>query len=452
VNVASAVIIALAGITVLGTSEPAPSAPEPPRVVSRAEPAVRSSSTPTFHSGPGAAEQVTMTMRPIPYPPAVQPPVARPADLVRSSTLVDAYRSAADAAPVACHLPVALLAAIGQIESGSAGGREIGADHRVDPPIYGPVLDGGPFASIPDTDSGLFDGDVTWDRAVGPMQFIPGTWRWSGVDGDGDGLADPQNVYDAAHSAAGYLCRAGRDLSQDRDLRAAIWAYNHSADYVEAVLEWLAWFTEHGLGAMGQVGFLVASGGRASELAAPGVSAAGAPPARTVTTGPTGGVVVAGPSMTIGPGGVIAPTTAGPTTGSPTTGGPTGGPPTSDTATPTPSEPLPTSTWSPPEPEPTTTTPEPTTTTPSPTTTTPGTPPSCDATDTPTSTTTTSPDPPTTTPDPTATTCDPATAGTETTTATTATSTTDDPGSSDAATTTGTSGASDPAPQQTATP
>ena len=38
---------------------------------------------------------------------------------------------------------------------------------------------------------GRLDGDDTWDRAVGPMQFIPSTWAWSGRDGDGDGVAQP---------------------------------------------------------------------------------------------------------------------------------------------------------------------------------------------------------------------------------------------------------------------
>ncbi len=46
----------------------------------------------------------------------------------------------------------------------------------------------------------------TYDRAVGPMQFLPGTWgRW-GSDGDRDGVSDPQDVDDAALAAARYLC------------------------------------------------------------------------------------------------------------------------------------------------------------------------------------------------------------------------------------------------------
>jgi membrane-bound lytic murein transglycosylase B len=67
------------------------------------------------------------------------------------------------------------------------------------------------------------------------MQFIPTTWaRWA-TDGDGDGDADPHNLYDAAASAAAYLCR-GRDLSVEEGLRQAYFSYNHSQSYVETVL------------------------------------------------------------------------------------------------------------------------------------------------------------------------------------------------------------------------
>ncbi len=56
------------------------------------------------------------------------------------------------------------------------------------PPVRGPALSGGAFSAIRDTDGGRYDGDPVWDRAVGPMQFIPGTWRIWGADGNGDGV------------------------------------------------------------------------------------------------------------------------------------------------------------------------------------------------------------------------------------------------------------------------
>jgi len=41
-----------------------------------------------------------------------------------------------------------------------------------------------PFAGITATDGGLMDRDTAYDRAVGPMQFLPGTWRAVGTDAD----------------------------------------------------------------------------------------------------------------------------------------------------------------------------------------------------------------------------------------------------------------------------
>jgi membrane-bound lytic murein transglycosylase B len=67
------------------------------------------------------------------------------------------------------------------------------------------------------------------------MQFLPGTWRTVGTDGTGDGLADPQNLYDAARSAAAYLCRSGPGLGDAGRRRAAILTYNRSQEYADLV-------------------------------------------------------------------------------------------------------------------------------------------------------------------------------------------------------------------------
>lgn len=150
--------------------------------------------------------------------------------------LWSAYRHAAATAPPQCRLPVELLAAIGEVESGSLRGRTLDAANRPIPAVLGPVLDGNGHAAIRDTDLGRWDGDATWDRAVGPMQLIPGTWQRWGRDGDGDGIADPQDLDDATVAAAAYLCAAGGDLSQDDQLEAAILAYNHSRAYFDTVL------------------------------------------------------------------------------------------------------------------------------------------------------------------------------------------------------------------------
>ncbi|MGI5231073.1 lytic transglycosylase domain-containing protein [Actinoallomurus sp. CA-142502] len=69
--------------------------------------------------------------------------------------------------------------------------------------------------------------------ALGPMQFMPATWRSYGVDGDGDGKADIMDPFDAVPAAAKYLCASGAGRGS---LSKAIWAYNHSQAYVNAVL------------------------------------------------------------------------------------------------------------------------------------------------------------------------------------------------------------------------
>jgi membrane-bound lytic murein transglycosylase B len=68
----------------------------------------------------------------------------------------------------------------------------------------------------------------SWAGALGPMQFLPATWRAYGLGG---------NVYkprDAILGAANYLRASGAP----RDYRGALYAYNHSQSYVEAVLRY----------------------------------------------------------------------------------------------------------------------------------------------------------------------------------------------------------------------
>lgn len=161
------------------------------------------------------------------------------------ATVLDAYRKAEAAlgqAKPGCNLPWELLAAIGKVESGQAGGGNVDASGDTITPILGPALNGNGFAHIKDTDNGAFDGDSTYDRAVGPMQFIPSTWAWAGRDGNGDGAANPNNIYDAALAAGHYLCRFGWDLSTEDDLRRAILSYNNSTDYLNTVLSWLEFY------------------------------------------------------------------------------------------------------------------------------------------------------------------------------------------------------------------
>ncbi|OLR94163.1 lytic transglycosylase domain-containing protein [Actinokineospora bangkokensis] len=135
-----------------------------------------------------------------------------------------------------CKVRWTVLAAIGRVESDHAAGGAVDATGRTLTPILGPVLDGTGTAQVADTDHGRWDGDDQWDRAVGPMQFIPATWETYGVDGSGDGTADPNNLYDAAATAARFLCAGGTDMSNPMDAARAIFRYNHSDDYVRSVL------------------------------------------------------------------------------------------------------------------------------------------------------------------------------------------------------------------------
>ncbi|OLF11067.1 murein transglycosylase [Actinophytocola xinjiangensis] len=138
-----------------------------------------------------------------------------------------------------CNLSWSTLAGVGRVEShhGRYNGSDIGDDGRLTPPIIGIPLDGSPgVRAIPDTDGGVLDGDVTWDRAVGSMQFLPTTWdRW-GTRANGDGQdPDPQNVNDAALAAARYLCASGGDLSTANGWWQAVLTYNRSVDYGQNV-------------------------------------------------------------------------------------------------------------------------------------------------------------------------------------------------------------------------
>ena len=146
--------------------------------------------------------------------------------------VVDAYMQAAEAAP--CSIRWETLAGIGYIETrhGTWAGSSIGRDGRTTKRIIGIALDGNNNTmEILDSEGGELDGDPVYDRAVGPMQFIPTTWAIYRIDADQSGFADPHDLADAAAAAANYLCASGGDNA------AAIFAYNHSFEYVADVQE-----------------------------------------------------------------------------------------------------------------------------------------------------------------------------------------------------------------------
>lgn len=165
------------------------------------------------------------------------------------ATALDAYQRAGLSVAAAlpnCKLPWELLAGIGRVESVHASGYGLKADGYTEKPIRGPRLDGNGFAEIRDTDAGEWDADAVYDRAIGPMQFIPSTWRTWGADGNGDGKRDPNNLYDAALGAGLYLCAGDKDLTNAAKLDQAILSYNNSREYVNTVLGYMRQYQTDG--------------------------------------------------------------------------------------------------------------------------------------------------------------------------------------------------------------
>lgn len=150
-----------------------------------------------------------------------------------------AYARAELTSPRGCGLGWTTLAGIGWVESqhGMIDGRVLRADGTPSRRILGPALDGGPgVKAIRATpESTAWHGDPDWDHAIGPMQFIPTTWEDWAADGDGDGVADPHDLDDAALAAAGYLCADGRDLTTDAGWTGGVLSYNNAEFYLDAV-------------------------------------------------------------------------------------------------------------------------------------------------------------------------------------------------------------------------
>lgn len=136
-----------------------------------------------------------------------------------------------------CRLTWTTLAGVGWVETrnGTYSGSAVDADGVVRPTITGPALDGtGGRALVRSTDGGRLDGDTTYDRAVGPLQFLPSTWRAYGSGNPSD--------FDAAALAAGrFLCATSRGATAD-GWRRAVLAYNRSTVYVADVWTAAQWY------------------------------------------------------------------------------------------------------------------------------------------------------------------------------------------------------------------
>ncbi|MEU4566595.1 lytic murein transglycosylase [Micromonospora sp. NPDC023956] len=139
-----------------------------------------------------------------------------------------------------CALSWTTLAAIGHVESGhgAANGAKLLPDGQALPEIIGLPLDGnGNRMRILDTDGGRLDRDLVYDRAVGPMQFIPTTWNEIGADADNDGVKNPHDLDDAALAAGNYLCKGGRKMTVSGDWWGAILSYNDVRQYAQDVFD-----------------------------------------------------------------------------------------------------------------------------------------------------------------------------------------------------------------------
>lgn len=168
--------------------------------------------------------------------------VNSPGALGIPAVALTAYRNAERmmaASDPACGISWNLLAGIGRIESGHASNGATDARGTAVRPIYGPTLDG----TLPGNEvvvQSAAPGRVSYARAMGPMQFLPGTWAHYASDGDGDGVADPQNLYDSTLAAARYLCSGNLNLRDQSQVLSAILRYNNSMPYAQNVLGWAA--------------------------------------------------------------------------------------------------------------------------------------------------------------------------------------------------------------------
>jgi Transglycosylase SLT domain len=275
------------------------------------------------------------------------------------SVAVDAYVRAAGRLATedpSCGIRWTLLAAIGRVESnhGRFGGAMLRDDGYPTKPILGLPLDGrANVALIRDTDRGRLDRDTRYDRAVGPMQFIPSTWESVGVDGNGDGRRDPNNLFDAAYGAARYLCDGDRDL-RNADARAqAVLSYNNADEYKRVVLS-LADMYE-----TGAVQRLPAIGLPPMEPTPPPRPSPGPPPSPNGPIGPTPGPErPSAPAPRPAPPRPIPPAAPNPAPPAPPRSAPNPPAPNPPAPTPTPSTTAPPTTIAPPPP-PTTVTPSP---------------------------------------------------------------------------------------------
>jgi peptidoglycan DL-endopeptidase CwlO len=166
---------------------------------------------------------------------------------------------AAAVTPLGLLLLVTVAPASGTAGTARAGGPSVVALDGI-PPVYlalyeaaartCPGLPWGVLAGIGKAESdhgrsplpGVHSG-ANFAGAQGPMQFEPATFAHYAVDGDHDGRLSPYDPADAVFTAAAMLCANGANSGTAAGIRRAVFAYNHSWDYVRQVLRWAARYT-----------------------------------------------------------------------------------------------------------------------------------------------------------------------------------------------------------------
>ena len=202
--------------------------------------------------------------------------------------MLDAYKKAADLKnrqTPSCQIDWSLLAAVGKVESDHAAGGKVDAAGRTRGDIIGP--------------------QTPYGTAKGPMQFLDSSWRIYGADGNGDGVKDVHNIYDATLGAANHLCGSAgnKSLQNQENLRKGIFGYNRADWYVTKVINWMNQYS-----------------------------------GRAVPVPPSEGVITPRPTTPVTPAPVAEQTVQNPapTTRTPETKAPTGTPAPAPTQTPTP--------------------------------------------------------------------------------------------------------------------
>ncbi len=216
------------------TLEPAaqPATPEPPvEVPVEVRPVSGFEEPATQTETPRSDRYVPPVVAPLEEQSIEDVPDEATAAYQRAETVIGAARPK-------CHLEWTVLAAVGRVESdhGRVDGGTLGTGGKVNPARFGAVLNGKHGRQkVRDTDAGTMDGQRRWDRAMGPLNFLPSTWNVVGVDSDGDGRRDPQDIDDASLAAAVVLCGRSLDLATTDGLAEALKHFNRARGYARAV-------------------------------------------------------------------------------------------------------------------------------------------------------------------------------------------------------------------------